>query len=200
MKKSVNSFLRLWPKLIRICKNWNKLMSTFFTLDIDFCDIWWILQKKNPRSKIRWENLWNIFFLIFHVFFCLILYHPCFYSSLSDKKQRNGSIYKTNSILVNFAKILPKISKLWGKSHFRIHFWQILPISQKFWKGCHFFVFYRSESCKKQDHRGLNRKKHGISRRIDFIDFLIFFCFADFFLENPSNVTKINVKCEKGAH
>ena len=33
-----------------------------------------------------------------------------------------------------------------------------------------------------------------------FIDFLILFCFADFFLENPSNVTKINVKCEKGAH
>ena len=47
--------------------------------------------------------------------FCLILYHPGFYSSLSKKKQRNGSISKMFAILVNLANFLPKI--LSCKSH-----------------------------------------------------------------------------------
>ena len=71
--------------------------------------------EKNLRSNIRRENLWNIFFFIFHVFFCLILYYPCFYSSLSNKKQRNGSIYKTNSILVYW---YIKKNRFHGFSHF----------------------------------------------------------------------------------
>ena len=49
------------------------------------------------------KNLWIIFFLIFHVFFCFILYHPGFYSSLSNKKRRNGGISKISVISVKFA-------------------------------------------------------------------------------------------------
>ena len=130
-----------------------------------------------------------IFFLIFHVFFRLISYHPGFYSSLSDKKQRNDSISKMFPILVNLAKIFPKMLNLWSKIHFCIRLGQILPILQEFLKCRHFFAFYRSVSCKNQDDREWNRKIHGISRKIYFIDFLILFCFADFFLKNPSNVT-----------
>ena len=52
----------------------------------------WIFQSKNPRIKMWWKNLWNYLLLKCHHFFWLILYYPGFYSSLSDKKQRNGSI------------------------------------------------------------------------------------------------------------
>ena len=65
---------------------------------------------------------------------------------------------------------------------------------------CHIFVFYRSESCKKQDHRGLNRKKTWNIKKNIFHRFSHFILFRGFFPENPLNVTKINVKCEKGAH
>ena len=156
--------------------------------------------EKNPRSKIRWENLWNLFFLIFHVFFCLILYDPVFYSSLSDKKQRNGSLSKISVILVKFAKNGCGNDFYLITTIFLVRFWQNLPISYFFCKFCHFFVFYRSVSCKNKDDRELNRKNYEISRKTYFIDFLMLFFFADFFLENPSNVTKINIKCEKVAH
>ena len=52
-------------------------------------------------------------------------------------------------------------------------------------------------SCKNQDDREFNRKKDGNPQKIYFIDFQILFCFADFFLKNISNVTKINVNWGK---
>ena len=156
--------------------------------------------EKNPRSKIRWKNLWNIFFLIFNAFFSLILYHPGFYSSLSDKKQRNGGSSNIPTILVKFAKNGCRNNFFFIYSAFLVKCWQNLPISQTFLKCCHFFVFYRSVSCKSQDDRELNRKKHRISRKTYFIDFLILFCFADFFLENPWNVTKSMGRCKKTAN
>ena len=76
---------------------------------------------------------------------------------------------------------------------------KFIPISLKYCKCCHFFAFYLSVSCKNQDNREWIRKSHGRSRKISFIDFLILFWFADFLIENPSNVTEINVKCEKSA-
>ena len=75
-----------------------------YKINSEKCDIWYIIKKENPRIKIRWQNLWNIFFLIFHDFVCLILYYPTFYSSLSDKKQRNGGISKISVISVQFSK------------------------------------------------------------------------------------------------
>ena len=170
-------------------RNWNPPLSTFSPVDVDFR--WHLMDfpEKNPRIKIRQENLWNIFFLIVHGFFCLILYHPGFYSSLSDKKQRNGGISKISAILVKFVKNACENDFYFINSIFLVRFLQNLPISHFFMKCCHFFVFYHSESCKNQDDRELNKRKHGLSRKIYFIDFLVLFWFADFFLENPSNVT-----------
>ena len=149
-------------------------------------------QEKNPRSKIRWKNLWNIFFLIFNAFFCLILYHPGFYSSLSDKKQRNGGSSNIPTRLVKFAKN-------GGKIIFS-SFLTNLPISQTFLKCCHFLVFYRSVSCKSQDDRELNRKKASNIKKHIFNRFFNLLCFADFFLENPWNVTKSMGYCKKTAN
>ena len=73
---------------------WNPRFSTFLTLDVDICDIWCIFQRKNPRIKIWLGNLWNIFLLISYDVFWFILYYPGFYSSLSDKKQRNDRMFK----------------------------------------------------------------------------------------------------------
>ena len=113
--------------------------------------------------KVNWVTLWNILFLIFHVFF---LFNPLWpwLLQLSEckKTQWNGGLSKISVILVKWIF---------------------------FCKCCHFFDFYPSVSCKNQDDRELNRTKHGISRTIYFIDFNILFCFADFFPENPSNVT-----------
>ena len=80
-----------------------------------------------------------------------------------------------------------------------VRFWQNLPISETFWKCCHFFVFYRSVSCKNQDDRELNRKKHGISKKIYFIDFLILVCFVDFSLKIPQMSPQIRASCQKRA-
>ena len=87
------------------------------------------------RSKIRWKNLWNIFFLIFNAFFSLILYHPGFYSSLSDKKQRNGGSSNIPTILVKFAKNGCRNNFVFIHSAFLVKCWQNLPISQTFWNA-----------------------------------------------------------------
>ena len=84
-------------------------------------------RKSAKQNKIR-KSLKCKFFGIPIFFFCLILYYPVFYSSLSDKKQRNGSISKMFPILVNLAKILPKMLTLSSITHFRIYTWQIFPI------------------------------------------------------------------------
>ena len=83
---------------------WRSVNEQYFCNDP--CFSWHSMDfpEKNPRIKLRLKNLWNMFFLIFDAFFCLILYHPGFYSSLSDKKQRNGSISKMFAILPSSAK------------------------------------------------------------------------------------------------
>ena len=111
--------LQIW----RCYKDLNSLMNGLFATSHAFSDIWWNLQKKeNPQSKLCWENLWNIFFFIFHVFAFLIL-------------------SKFSVMLVKFAKngcrndILPKNFNTFGR------IWQNLPILQTYWKCSHFFVF-----------------------------------------------------------
>ena len=131
--------------------------------------------EKNPRSKIRWKNLWNIFFLIFNAFFSLILYHPGFYSSLSDKKQRNGGSSNIPTILVKFAKNGCRNNFFFIYSAFLVKCWQNLPISQTFLKCCHFFVFYRSVSCKSQDNRKLTWTNDDTLVINNLIDFVISF-------------------------
>ena len=85
--------------------------------------------EKNTQIKIRWENLWKLIFLILHVFICLILYDPCFYSSLNGKKQRNGGLSKISEILVKFAKNGCGNDFYLITSIFFVRFWQNLPIS-----------------------------------------------------------------------
>ena len=63
-----------WPRGTEIVKIWNPPLSTR-AVDIDFCDIWSIFQKKNSWSKVKWENLWNIFFLIFNFFSSVFTAH-----------------------------------------------------------------------------------------------------------------------------
>ena len=112
---------------------------------------------------------------------CLILYHPCFYSSLSDKKEINVGSSNISTIMVKFVKNGCRNYFLFIYSAFLEKCWQNLPVLQTFLKCCHFFAFYRSVSCKSQYDRELNRKNHGIIRQIYFIDFFILFCFMEFF-------------------
>ena len=84
-------------------------------------------------------------------------------------------VAKFSAILVKFVKNACENDFYFINSIFLVRFLQNLPISHFFMKCCHFFVFYRSESCKNQDDRELNKRKHGLSRKIYFIDFLVLF-------------------------
>ena len=164
-----------------------------------FCDISWIFRRK-IRDQKKWKNLWNIFSFIFHVFFCLILHHPGFYSSLSDNKRRNSGSSKISKILVKCAKNGCRNDFFFINSTFLVRLWQYLPLSQTFLKCCHFFVFYRSVNCKSRMIENHSEKKHGISRKIYFIDFSSCFASRIYFLENPWNITKSMGCCQKTAH
>ena len=106
-----------WPNFYQTkCKS-SQFYMFWFSL------LWFTSQKPCPRRvtvSCQWSYLHLIqfvfnlnqlnkedktactFFWIFHDFFWFILYYPGFYSSLSDKKRRNG---KTLKLLWFFLKI-----------------------------------------------------------------------------------------------
>ena len=59
-----------------------------------------------------------MFFLVFHIFLCLISYHPGFYSSLNNEKQRNYGISKKSC---DVGKICQKWTRKWFLLY-NIHF------------------------------------------------------------------------------
>ena len=109
------------------------------------------------------------------LFFSLILYHPGFYSSLSDEKQRNGGSLNIPTILVKFALHGYRNEFYFINLTFLERFWPNLPISETFWKCCHFFVFHRSVSCKSKVNRELIRKNDDTLTINNVKDFFITF-------------------------
>ena len=117
----------MWTSRLEILKKIWSLTEPFSNNLHGFGLTFDVFSRKKSTKHNKMENLWNILVLIFHVFFGFIFYHPGFYSSLSDKKQRNGSISKNVIILVDFEeKNLPKMLNRWSKNRFCIHFWQIV--------------------------------------------------------------------------
>ena len=69
---SDDCFFSLWPRLIRLCKNWNNSPSRFLCLTYAFCDIFCYSLIENLWNKIWPGNLWN------YIFFQLIWFFPWF--------------------------------------------------------------------------------------------------------------------------
>ena len=111
---SVLTQIREVRKLALQLKFWGEL-SAFLQNEIHETDY---------KKKIH-ENSWKSFLWNISPFFQTILYYPGFYSSLSDKYQRNGSIF---NIRIVFAKCI-KLN-LSFDIHFRPSFiWDLRDIS-----------------------------------------------------------------------